>query len=38
VFEIALAGRPTPRLAAPPAGEKRPRRSGRRTNKQVQAH
>src|SRR5688572_19992989 len=39
VFEIALASRPTPRLATPPpAGEKRARRSGRRSTKQVQAH
>src|SRR6185312_12074255 len=39
VFEIALANRPTPRLATPPAaGEKRARRSGRRGSKQVQAH
>ena len=39
VFEIALAGRPAPRLATPPAPEeKRPRRSGRRSTKEVQAH
>jgi ATP-dependent Lon protease len=39
VFEIALAGRPTPRLASPPApAEKRARRAGRRGAKQVQAH
>jgi len=39
VFEIALASRPMPRLATPPAAaEKRPRRSGRRSSKQVQAH
>jgi ATP-dependent Lon protease len=40
VFEIALASRPTPRIAgaAPPADEKRPRRSGKRSSKQVQAH
>jgi ATP-dependent Lon protease len=39
VFEIALAGRPTPRLTTPPAaGEKRPRRGGRRSSKLVQAH
>jgi ATP-dependent Lon protease len=39
VFEVALASRPTPRLATPPAaGEKRARRSGRRSAKQVQAH
>ena len=39
VFEIALAGRPAPRLATPPAPEeKRPRRAGRRSNKLVQAH
>jgi ATP-dependent Lon protease len=39
VFEIALAGRPTPRLATPPpAGEKRPRRAARRATKSVQAH
>jgi ATP-dependent Lon protease len=39
VFEIALAGRPTPRLATPPAtAEKRPRRGGRRGSKEVQAH
>jgi ATP-dependent Lon protease len=39
VFEIALASRPTPRLATPPAaGEKRPRRAARRSTKQVQAH
>src|SRR5687767_10094840 len=39
VFEIALAARPTPRLATPPvavATEKR--RSGRRSTKVVQAH
>jgi len=39
VFEIALAGRPTPRLAASPVvEEKRPRRGGRRASKPVQAH
>jgi ATP-dependent Lon protease len=41
VFEIALASRPAPRLAtppAPPADEKRPRRAGRRSGKLVQAH
>jgi ATP-dependent Lon protease len=39
VFEIALAGRPAPRLATPPAAEeKRPRRAGRRSTKEVQAH
>jgi ATP-dependent Lon protease len=39
VFEIALATRPTPRLGTPPAAEeKRPRRGGRRSSKQVQAH
>ncbi len=39
VFEIALAGRPAPRLATPPpAEEKRPRRAGRRSAKEVQAH
>jgi ATP-dependent Lon protease len=39
VFEVALATRPTPRLGTPPAAEeKRPRRGGRRSNKQVQAH
>jgi ATP-dependent Lon protease len=39
VFEIALADRPTPRLATPPAAEeKRPRRAKGRTNKTVQAH
>jgi ATP-dependent Lon protease len=39
VFEIALASHPTPRLpAAPPVAEKRPRRGGRRSTKQVQAH
>ena len=39
VFEIALAARPAPRLATPPpAEEKRPRRAGRRSSKQVQAH
>jgi ATP-dependent Lon protease len=39
VFEVALANRPTPRLATPPAaGEKRARRSGRRSTKLVQAH
>ena len=39
VFEIALASRPTPRLATPPpAEEKRPRRGGRRSSKLVQAH
>jgi len=39
VFEIALAARPTPRLANPPAeGEKRPRRAGKRASKTVQAH
>ena len=33
VFEIALAARPTPRLATPPAAvEKRPRRAGKRAN------
>jgi ATP-dependent Lon protease len=40
VFEIALAARPTPRLATPPvavATEKR-RRGGRRSTKEVQAH
>jgi ATP-dependent Lon protease len=39
VLEVALAARPTPRLAAAPAaGEKRPRRAGRRATKAVQAH
>jgi ATP-dependent Lon protease len=39
VFEIALAARPAPRLATPPAPEeKRPRRGGRRSTKLVQAH
>ena len=40
VFEIALAGRPAPRLATPPPAveEKRPRRAGRRSTKLVQAH
>jgi ATP-dependent Lon protease len=39
VLEVALASRPTPRLATPPAeGEKRPRRGGKRGNKEVQAH
>jgi ATP-dependent Lon protease len=39
VFEIALAARPTPRLATPPpAGEKRPRRAKGRASKSVQAH
>jgi ATP-dependent Lon protease len=39
VFEIALAGHPTPRLATPPAvPEKRPRRTGKRSSKLVQAH
>jgi ATP-dependent Lon protease len=37
VFEIALAARPTPRLATPPVPEKR-RRGGRRSTKEVQAH
>jgi ATP-dependent Lon protease len=39
VFEVALASRPIPRLPTPPpAGEKRPRRAGRRSTKTVQAH
>jgi ATP-dependent Lon protease len=40
VFEIALASRPTPRLATPPVAEpeKRPRRGGKRSTKLVQAH
>jgi ATP-dependent Lon protease len=38
VFEIALAARPTPRLATPPEAEKRPRRTGKRGTKEVQAH
>ncbi|MBC8027378.1 MAG: endopeptidase La, partial [Steroidobacteraceae bacterium] len=39
VFEIALANRPTPRIATPPpAGEKRARRKGPRSSKLVQAH
>jgi ATP-dependent Lon protease len=39
VFEVALASRPTPRLATPPpVSEKRPRRGGRRSTKTVQAH
>jgi len=38
VFEIALAARPTPRLATPPEGEKRPRRGGKRGAKEDQAH
>jgi len=40
VFEIALATRPTPRLATPPATEKpaRAARSRRRSKTQVQAH
>jgi hypothetical protein len=40
VFEIALASRPTPRLATPPVAEpeKRPRRGGKRATKLVQAH
>ena len=41
VFEIALASQPTPRLVTPtppPVAEKRPRRAGRRSTKQVQAH
>ena len=41
VFEIALASQPTPRLVTPtppPVAEKRPRRTGRRSTKEVQAH
>ncbi len=38
VFEIALAARPTPRLATPPAAPEKRRRGGRRGTKQVQAH
>jgi hypothetical protein len=38
VFEIALAARPTPRLATPPAEAEKPRRGGKRASKQVQAH
>jgi ATP-dependent Lon protease len=40
VFEIALASRPTPRLATPPATEKpaRAARGRRRAQKEVQAH
>jgi ATP-dependent Lon protease len=41
VLEVALASRPTPRLAtaAPPVEEeKRPRRGGKRAPKEVQAH
>jgi ATP-dependent Lon protease len=42
VFEIALASQPTPRIATPAATpavtEKRARRAGKRSSKQVQAH
>ncbi|HET9863580.1 MAG TPA: S16 family serine protease, partial [Steroidobacteraceae bacterium] len=38
VFEIALAGRPTPLPASPAVDDKRPRRGNKRGAKQVQAH
>jgi ATP-dependent Lon protease len=38
VLEVALASRPTPQLTTPPATEKPARRSGKRGNKQPQAH
>jgi ATP-dependent Lon protease len=40
VLEVALSSRPTPQLTTPPATERptRPRRGGRKSSKQVQAH
>jgi ATP-dependent Lon protease len=40
VLEVALSTRPTPQLTTPPATERptRPRRGGRKSSKQVQAH